>query len=272
MSAKRGYMGSSRLIESAPTFHEIVGDVLARLRNVVFVAHNVKFDQEFLGAELAAEGIFLPALPSICTLRLSYRLHLTLANHRLTTCCEAAGVHEAPFHCALEDARVTARLLVSYIQEAGQAGMGIEALLHSGKLVFPESWPLLPPSGRVVTRAARSVGRLDPPYLARLVADLRSIELDEESAPYVDLLDRALEDRRITQDEAHALEQTAATWGLSRDRVLGPHHSYVEALVIAAWSDGVISANENHDLADVARLLQVPATTLEAFLARHRRG
>jgi DNA polymerase-3 subunit epsilon len=207
-------------IASAPTFHEIVGDVLDRLRGVVFVAHNVKFDRDFLGAELASEGVFLPAPPSICTLQLSYRLHPSLVNHRLATCCEAAGVREAPFHCALEDARVTARLLVSYVREAGLAGMGVAGLLDGGKLAFPESWPTVPPSGRVVERTSRSRGRLDQPYLARIVASLPSIALDEESAPYIDLLDRALEDRRITEGEALALEHTATKWGLPRERVL----------------------------------------------------
>jgi hypothetical protein len=50
-------------------------------------------------------GIFLPAIPSLCTLKLGYRLHPELMNHRLGTCCEAAGlVHGSP-HSAIEDAR-----------------------------------------------------------------------------------------------------------------------------------------------------------------------
>ena len=109
-------------VAAAPTFHEIVGDVLARLHDVVLVAHNAEFDRDFLAAELAAEGVFLPALPSICTLRLSYRLHPALSSHKLATCCECAGIDEAPFHSAVEDARVTARLLIAYVSEAGTMG------------------------------------------------------------------------------------------------------------------------------------------------------
>jgi DNA polymerase-3 subunit epsilon len=98
-------------VAKAPTFVEIAGDVLVGLNGLIFVGHNVLYDRDFLAAELSSSGIFLPAIPSLCTLRLATRLHPELANHRLLTCCTAAGLsHERP-HSAIEDARATARLL-----------------------------------------------------------------------------------------------------------------------------------------------------------------
>jgi DNA polymerase III epsilon subunit-like protein len=84
-------IGATDLVE-APTFEEVMGDVLERLRQAVFVANNVRFDRDFIGAEFSMAGTFLPAIPWLCTLDLGYRLHPGLANHRLVTCCTAAGL------------------------------------------------------------------------------------------------------------------------------------------------------------------------------------
>jgi len=109
---------------------------------------------------------------------------------------------------------------------------------------------------------------LDPPYLARLVADLSVVPADEMVAPYMDLLDRALADRRTTLKEADALHATAEAWGLTREQVIGAHQNSLEALVAAAVADAVVTSTERRDLNDVARLLGVPMGTLNALLAK----
>jgi DNA polymerase III epsilon subunit-like protein len=62
-------------VADAPMFQEIVGDLLEVLDGAVMVAHNVRFDQEFISTEFSAAGVFLPAVPSLCTLELAYRLN-----------------------------------------------------------------------------------------------------------------------------------------------------------------------------------------------------
>ena len=54
------------------------------------------------------------------------------------------------------------------------------------------------------------------PYLAAAVVALTVVAAEEEVAPYIDLLDRALEDRQVTAEEAEALQTTAQRWGLTR--------------------------------------------------------
>jgi DNA polymerase-3 subunit epsilon len=68
-------------VDAAPTFEEIAGDVLSRLEGLILVGHHVRYDLDFLGAELSAAGFFLPAISSLCTLKLSYRLHPELGNY-----------------------------------------------------------------------------------------------------------------------------------------------------------------------------------------------
>jgi DNA polymerase III epsilon subunit-like protein len=256
-------------VEGAPTFHEIVGDVLERLDGVILVAHNLDFDRDFLAAELTREGIFLPALPSSCTLRLSYRMNPDLESHKLESCCQCVGIALPPFHAALEDARVTGSLFLRYVTDGGTAGVKVTDLLEHGQLVFPAEWPIVPPTSRVHLRPSRSSGRLDAPYIARLVATLPPIDATAATAPYLDLLDRALADRRITEAEAAALGATSVAWGLSQGDVAGANLAYLDALVRAALDDGVITSTERIDLVDVARLLGITQGSLDALVATH---
>jgi len=97
-------------------FSEIIGDLLEMLGDAVMVAHNIRFDRDFVAAELSAAGVFLPATPCLCTLELAYRLQPKLLNHRLATCCAAAGVFYSVrgSHTAIDDARAEAALLRRY--------------------------------------------------------------------------------------------------------------------------------------------------------------
>jgi DNA polymerase-3 subunit epsilon len=72
---------------------------------------------------------------------------------------------------------------------------------------------------------------------------------------YLALLDRALEDRRVTKDEAELLFSTAVRWGLSRDDVVQIHHGYLTSLIGVALQDGVLTDGELSDLREVGELL-----------------
>lgn len=255
-------------VDRAPTFAEVLGDVLSRLEGVIFVGHNARYDRDFLAAELSAAGIFLPAIPSLCTLKLAFRLHPELRNHRLATCCEAASVHHEGPHTALEDARATAKLLTLYLSEAQAGGIATLKALGLDPEAFPEAWPTFEASGRTAVRTPGERATTALPYLARLVAALTIVQADEAVAPYIDLLDRALEDRQVTAEEAAALQATASSWGLSREQVLSAHHSYLESLVVAAFADGRVTFTERQDLEAVALLLAVDSSVLEAMLYR----
>jgi DNA polymerase III epsilon subunit-like protein len=252
-------------VDAAPTFPEIVGDVLSRLEGVIVVGHNIRYDLDFLGAELSAAGVFLPGIPSLCTLKLGYRLHPTLSNHKLATCCAAAGLpNGARTHDALGDAGATAQLLSVYLREAQAEGMSIQDLLGDN-VVFPTSWPSMPLTNR---RAGRVLGRVraETPYLARVVAGLSGVHEDEEIAPYMDLLERALEDFQVTEAEGEALRITAEQWGLTREQVVGAHHDFMRALVVAALADGRVTATERRDLDAAATLLALGPGIVDAFL------
>lgn len=105
------------------------------------------------------------------------------------------------------------------------------------------------------------------PFLARIAAGRSGVAADEVSAPYVDLLDRALEDRQVTEAEARALEQTAEAWGLSADQVRRAHETYLLGVIAAALIDGWITQNERHDLQAVVTLLGLDPAALDSMIS-----
>jgi DNA polymerase-3 subunit epsilon len=159
-------------------------------------------------------------------------------------------------------------LLSCYLAEAQSAGIETLRALGLDPEGFPDSWPTFDSSGRTAVRTPgeRAVAAL--PYLARLVVALTIVAAEEEVAPYIDLLDRALEDRQVTAEEAEALQTTAQSWGLTRDQVLSAHYSYLESLVTAALADGHVTYTERQDLEAVALLLAIDSSVLEAILYR----
>lgn len=255
-------------VAEAPMFSEIVGDLLEMIDGAVMVAHNIRYDRSFLSAEFSAAGVFLPAIPGLCTLELAYRFEPRLANHRLATCCFAAGVPHFAEHDALGDARAEADLLRRYLLRAEIDGLGTLEALGCVPSRFPsENWPHLPGSGRRAVRAGNE-SRADLPYLARIVASLGPVAASEKVAPYLDLLDRALEDDQVTEAEADALRVTAMEWGLSMQDVLAAHHAYLESLVTSAVQDGRVTTAERRHLETATRLLAIDPSMLHALLAR----
>lgn len=255
-------------VAGAPLFTEVVGDLLEIISGAVMVAHNVRYDRDFLAAEVSGAGVFLPAIPSLCTLELAYRYEPGLINHRLTTCCFAAGVPHFGEHSAVADARAEAALLRRYLAKAEEAGMATLEALGCSPSQFPsEFWPQLPRSGRRAVRSGDGA-RGDLPYLARLVASLGTLSVSEKMAPYVDLLDHVLEDQQVSEEEAKALATMARGWGFGQEEVLAAHHAYLESLVAAAVADGRVSGSERQELEAVTRLLAIDPSMMHAMLAR----
>jgi DNA polymerase-3 subunit epsilon len=94
---------------------------------------------------------------------------------------------------------------------------------------------------------------------------------DVTPTPYLELLDRALEDRYLSAIEANGLAEFAAAYGMSRGDVVAAHTQYFDALTAAAWEDGILSRTESEDLRRVAEFLGIDPTRVEAALRRPAR-
>lgn len=256
-------------VVAAPRFHEIAGDVAQRISDAIFVAHNIRFDTGFLAAEFARVGVALPALPTLCTLDLAYRLNAGNASRKLGYLCREAGLPHAKRNQALADARATAALLALYLESATRLGLTDLAALGCTRCEIPDPWHRLVPSGRYLRRSESAALQLaERTYLSQLVRRLPGDEAtDAPTAEYLELLDIVVEDRIVTPDEAEGLIASAMEWGMSRQDVLNAHRAYLFSLVREALADGVVTDAERHDLETVCDMLGLERSTLSQQLA-----
>ena len=257
---------------SAPLFDDIAGDVIDRGTGGVLAGHNVRFDTSFLAAELARLGEQLPPVASVCTLGLSGTLNLP-GSRRLGSCCAALGISHPEAHSALGDARATAQLLVAIIRET--ACQDPRDLGCMGQTLQRGSFPNLRRSGATFTRSKAAVARQEQEshlsvLVARMPLSSRAGASDKRQAvlAYLDLLDRALEDRYITAAEAEGLVRLAGDWGMSPHDIQDAHAQYLQALADAAMADQVLSSAEREDLVAVTKWLGLNSSDLDLALSR----
>ena len=91
------------MLADAPRFETIAGELLDRLHERLFVAHNARFDHGHLRAALRRCGFDLPAR-QLCTVKLSRRLFPDVRGHSLDALIRRHGLTIAARHRALGDA------------------------------------------------------------------------------------------------------------------------------------------------------------------------
>jgi DNA polymerase-3 subunit epsilon len=254
---------SARDVRDAPLFSEVAGDVARLLDGAYFVAHNASFDRRFVAAEFSRAANDVGELPGLCTMRLAGVAGLT--SRRLELCCQECGVTLASHHSALSDARATAELLQALLSLCGMSVSDALSRFY-GRMPRPVSCPSVAATGHTLTRQTANSLHLTPSaYVSALVRRVSEAGLGGagDDTEYLELLDRALEDREVTREEIEDLYDTAVALGMSGEQVLGAHSRYLEALATIAWSDGVLTEAETADLAQVGALLG-----LDADLAR----
>lgn len=78
------------MVENQPVFNEIAEDLFNILDGCIFVAHNVRFDYNFLKAEFERAGISFNA-SKLCTVKLSRKLFPEFKRHNLDSIIERYG-------------------------------------------------------------------------------------------------------------------------------------------------------------------------------------
>ncbi|UCG24539.1 MAG: WYL domain-containing protein [Chloroflexota bacterium] len=112
-----------------PRFGEIADQLLELLDDALLVAHNARFDAEFLGMELhlaqkSASGERARTLPNpwLCTLLLA-RHHFYFGGNSLGHIARVLGVRAGRAHRALNDVYVTAEVLKRMLRELAQINL-----------------------------------------------------------------------------------------------------------------------------------------------------
>jgi DNA polymerase III subunit epsilon len=257
---------TARDVTNAPTFEDVGGDVARLLGGALIVGHNVAFDRLFLESEFARLNACIPDFPVFCTMR--WGTEKGLGQCKLADLCDELSIEVGKTHSAMADARYVVEILRRLMHDPQwQARDRLLFLAESAS--HRDGWPRAQTERKPYPRTiAIEDAAFAPSYIQRLVERLSTEPCGgSETAGYALLLERALEDRRVTQDESDALLELAIDLGLSRQQATDAHMAYMWNLVQAAKEDGVITSQERADLEQVARLLSVQDPELQQMLS-----
>jgi DNA polymerase III epsilon subunit family exonuclease len=113
---------TNEMVRNAPRFSEVAERLLAALAGRVFVAHNARFDWNFVSAELRRSRDLTLDGTRFCTVRLARRLVKGVRSCGLDNLCRFFGFHNEARHRAAGDALVTAKLLCRLLSLAREEG------------------------------------------------------------------------------------------------------------------------------------------------------
>lgn len=141
---------TEEMVRHAPRFPDVASEVVARLRERVFVAHNASFDWRFVSHEVQrAAGVALTG-EQLCTVRLSRLLLPQLPRRSLDAVTHYFGIDIGARHRAAGDALATAHVLVRLLRLAEDRGATtwreLFALLHAGRARAPRRRSAMPRS------------------------------------------------------------------------------------------------------------------------------
>lgn len=121
------------MVRSAPRFAELADEVMSRLHDRVFVAHNARFDYGFIKNECRRLGLKYTA-DVLCTVRLSRRLHPEYSQHGLDAIVNRHGLPAEDRHRATGDARMAWLFLDMMSREYSDIDFHIKSLLRMPSL------------------------------------------------------------------------------------------------------------------------------------------
>ena len=222
------------MLQTAPQFDAVAGDIANRLDGAVLVAHNISFDIRMLRQEAQRlKGTDFDPGEGLCTYKLT--------RQKLALAAADAGLPE-PNHTALTDAR-TAALLVDL--HAPRAAL---------RRLRAASWaPNVAASG-ITTRRPDAPPRRGS--LHQAAARTRWPGSPEDStALYLDALDRCLDDGVLEDHERVWLDRTAGDLGLNASERVHLHRQYFDLLIQQILADGIVTESEQQLAEQVASAL-----------------
>src|SRR5918994_3115726 len=117
---------TQQMVESAPRFSDIAGELYERLAGRLFVAHNARFDYGFLRREFDRAGLKYVA-KTLCTVRLSRRLYPGEQGHDLDSLIERHGLECEARHRAVPDAAAVWQFLRAAAADHGEDVLAVAA-------------------------------------------------------------------------------------------------------------------------------------------------
>ncbi len=113
---------TNEMVAHAPKFHEVARRIVEMTENAIFVAHNARFDYEFIREEFMRLGYSF-SRKRLCTVQLSRKSFPGLKSYSLTSLKAHFGIMAERSHRALDDTLATVQLF-ERILTANEVGVG----------------------------------------------------------------------------------------------------------------------------------------------------
>ena len=229
------------MLQTAPQFDAVAGDIASRLDGAVLVAHNISFDVRMLRQEAQRlKGTDFDPGEGLCTYKLT--------RQKLALAAADAGLPE-PNHTALTDARTVALLVDLHAPRGAlrrlRAASWAPDVAASGITMRRPDAP--PRRGSLHQAATRTRWPGSP---------------EESTALYLDALDRCLDDGLLEDRERGWLDRTASDLGLNASERIRLHRQYFDLLTQQILADGIVTESEQQLAKQVASALALGPTDI----------
>lgn len=156
------------MVRNAPLFRDIASDLLNFLDDAVIVAHNARFDLEFLRSELKNVDLLLPKNDVIDTLGIARR-HYNFPSNSLGDIARYIGLPIDKQHRALADVMTTKGILEFFLRDLDVRGIRLKRLkdilkLQGKSVELKSSNELVLPTE--IEQALRERSKLEIKYLS----------------------------------------------------------------------------------------------------------
>ncbi|MGU3500929.1 exonuclease domain-containing protein [Mycobacterium sp. C31M] len=205
-------------LAGAPSIEQVLPEVRAFIDGTILVAHNCEFEEGFLATAARRAKITLPRIVALCTFQTSRR-QLDGRAFSLTAMYKTAtGGWSDQKHTALGDARAVREVLLWLLNNSPTP------LYLTAGPAAPQATPFTecPISCRPVPLARGSVAELLNSFPQS--PDPRTGD-PAQARQYVALLTDAVEDGRLTYEEAEALTRQARATRLTGPQLKTLHHT-----------------------------------------------
>lgn len=114
---------SNRMLRKSPRFHHISNELKAFFKNTVFVAHDARFDYEFIKTEFLRAGLEAFYQPTLCTIKLARRIFPGFTKYNLRDLSSNLGISIEHPHRALDDCLAAAKILLLIFEKLEAIGL-----------------------------------------------------------------------------------------------------------------------------------------------------
>lgn len=239
---------TASMVSTAPLFEDVINDIFRLINGRVLVAHNLSFDARMLIQEFNRANTQGEIGKGFCTMIASRRV-LAGSGDSLSDTCNELGIKITNAHSALGDAKMAMQIFRHLLDDDQEVR---PAVVKYQKKTNP---------ARVLVREAFSPEQNDA--LDRIRAFTQKVPFpssDEKHIAYLLLLNMAMQDLVISQNEQSELDQWAQDLGISSKELESLHQAYLESFIQAALRDGVITMQEQKMIESVGNALNLPVS------------